>query len=155
MNTTKRDLEMRLKYREDPGDDAGAEKNRKAVMDALDAVAEGDMESFWSLFDEDVVFHEAACLPYGGAHMGREATIRAHNRLAGMYSKMRNEIEAVLAARDIVVLYQTITFTVKSNGNTGSMPIAEMLRFRSGKVVEWRALYFDSNMVANTLAGVC
>ena len=72
-----------------------------------------------------------------------------------MYSKMRNEIEAVLAARDIVVLYQTITFTVRSNGNTGSMPIAEMLRFRSGKVVEWRALYFDSNMVANALAGAC
>ena len=61
--------------------------------------------------------------------------------------------DAGLVARDIAVLYQTITFRVKENGNSGSLPVAEVFRFKGGKVVEWRALYFDSDMVAKALTG--
>ena len=145
------DLAMRLLYREVPADERVAESNRQAVMNALDAVAAGDFEPFWAMFDKDVVFHEAGCLPYGGAHQGLEATKQAYAHLSSLYSNMRAVMEAVLAARDIVIIYQTITFRVKANGNTGTLPVSEMLRFRNGKVVEWRALYFDSNMVARAL----
>lgn len=144
--------ELILRYREAGEDVAAAAGNRRILMDALDALAAGDLDAFWSIFHPDVVFHEASRLPYGGAHQGLAATKAAFARMGQAYSRMRAEIEAVLAARDIAVLYQTITFQVKANGNTGSLPVAEMFRFRDAKVVEWRALYFDSGLVAEALS---
>lgn len=147
------DHELTLQYREHPGYDATAEKNRTLLTSALDALAEGDSAPFWAIFDPDVTFHEASCLPYGGVYQGIEATRRAHGNVSSHYSSMRSVMEAVLASRDIVILYQTITFEVAANGNTGSLPVAEVFRFRNGKVIEWRALYFDAGMVARALAG--
>lgn len=143
--------ELIVRYREAPQDEVIAANNRKTLMAALDALEAGNLDGFWSIFDDDVVFHEAPCLPYGGAHKGLEATKQAFSRMGQTFSRMRAELEAVLAARDIAILYQSITFEVRNNGNTGSLPVAEMFRFRDGKVVEWRALYFDSNMVAKAL----
>jgi hypothetical protein len=144
--------ELILHYRESP-DEAIATKNRATLMDALDALAVGNVDAFWSIFDEAVVFHEAPGLPYGGVHKGLAATKQAFVRMSQVYSHMRAELEAVLASREIAVLYQTIAFRVRENGNTGSLPVAELFRFRDGKVVEWRALYFDSNMVAKAING--
>lgn len=148
------ELGITLQYRNSPGNPDVAEKNRIAVLDALDAVVAGDVESFWSMFDPDVVFHEADCLPdYGGVHKGLEATRRVFGRLSDVFSRNQVVFEQVLAAGDIVIAYQTISFEVKANGNTGTLPVAELFRFRNGKVIEWRALYFDSNMVANAIRG--
>ena len=145
------DLAMRLKYKEAADDTAGAARNRKAVMDALDSVLAGDFEPFFALFDDNVTFFEAPCLPYGGEFKGKENAIAAYMRLSSHYAKMRTVVENVLAAGDHVIIYQTINFTVKANGNTGSLPVCEMLRFQNGKAVEWRALYFDANMVMKKL----
>jgi ketosteroid isomerase-like protein len=145
------DIDIKLQYRVSPGDPKIAERNRMAVMNALDELVTGNVDSFWSLFDPDVVFHEAACLPYGGAHTGLKAAKEALGRLSDMYSSNHVVFEEVLAAGDIVIAYQTMAFRVKANGNTGALPVAELYRFRNGKVVEWRALYFDSNMVAQLI----
>jgi ketosteroid isomerase-like protein len=150
-NMGNEDLMMRLKYRETPDDVKGAERNRQAVMDALDKVAAGDFDPFWALFDDNVVFHEASCLPYGGEFKGKSAAIAAYTRLSTFYSQMRTVIDNVLTGGDHVIIYQTVNFTVKANGNTGSFPAAEMLYFQNGKVVEWRALYFDANYVMKKL----
>ncbi len=147
------DHKVTLHYRDQPGYDATADQNRTVLTRALDALAQGDSAPFWAIFDPEVTFHEASCLPYGGTHQGIKATRRAYEHMSSHYSGMRSVMEAVLASRDIVMLYQTITFEVAANGNTGSLPVVELFRFRNGKVVEWRALYFDACMVAKALAG--
>ena len=144
-----------LRYRDMPDEESVAARNRQTLMDALEALAAGDLEAFWSIFDADVVFHEAPCLPYGGVHRGLAATKQAFYRMGGAYSHMRAEIEAVLAGQDMVVLYQTIEFRVRETGKTGALPVTEVFRLRDGKVAEWRAFYFDSNMVADALAARC
>ena len=145
--------ELIMRYRESPEDETVTARNRQTLIDALEALEAGNVDGFWSIFAEDVVFHEASCLPYGGAHSGLEATKQAFARMSQMYSSVRAEIEAVLAARDIAIHYQTISLRVRENGNAVSLPVAEMFRFREGKVVEWRALYFDACLVAKALAG--
>jgi ketosteroid isomerase-like protein len=147
------DNQLVLAFRESPAEQATAAENRRILMDALEALAAGDADAFWSIFSPDVVFHEAACLPYGGEHHGLAATQQAFGRMTQLFSQIRAEVEAVSAARDIALLYQTITFRVRATGATGSLPVTEMYRFRDGKVVEWRALYFDADMVAGALAG--
>lgn len=140
-----------LDYRDFPAFDETAEANRKLLTDALDNMAAGDADAFWSIFDPDVTFYEASCLPYGGAHKGLEATQRGFGQLCEQFSKMHSEFEAVLASRDIVILYQTIEFEAAKTGKTGALPVAELFRFRDGKVIEWRAHYFDACLVAEAL----
>lgn len=144
---------MVLAYRQDRPFDETAERNRAALTGALDALLGGDIEPFWGLFDEDVTFHEAACLPYGGAHRGLAATKEAYGRLAATFSDMHAVMEAALASCDLVILYQTITFTVASNGRAGTLPVSEVFRFRDGKVIEWRACYFDADAVSRAIRG--
>jgi len=142
---------MVLAYRDAPGFDAGAERNRKLVTDALESIASGDFDALWAIFDPDVTFHEASCLPYGGAHRGIAATRAAYARLCDCFSAMHSVMDAVLASRDVVIIYQTITFTAKATGRSGTLTVCELFRFRDGKVVEWRAHYFDACLVADAL----
>ena len=142
------ELSLSLAYRNRPEDRATAERNRAMVMAVFDRLVAGEGDAFWELFDDDVVFHEAACLPYGGAHHGLAATRQAFEVLCETFSDNKVVFEEVLAAGDIVIAYQTITFRVKANGRTGTLPVSELFRFRGGKVVEWRACYFDANLVA-------
>lgn len=145
------DQHMVLSYRGAAAFDATAEANRAIITDTLERLQAGDGEALWAIFDPDVTFHEASCLPYGGAHRGLEATRAAYAHLCSQFSAMRAEFEAVLASRDIVILYQTITFTAAATGESGTLPVAELFRFRGGKVIEWRAHYFDACMVASAL----
>ena len=147
------DLDIRLRYRDETEDPAVVARNRQTIMHALDAVVAGNIETFWSIFDPDVVFHEASCLPYGGAHRGLEATKSAFASLSHVFSKNHVIFEQVLAAGNIVIAYQTIDFRIRANGSTGSIPVAELFRFQNGKVIEWRALYFDSALVAGLIRG--
>jgi len=140
-----------LDFRNYPAFDETAQANRQAIADALDAMAAGDADSFWALFDPEVTFYEASCLPYGGAHKGLEATKRAFGELAASFSKMHSEFEALLASRDIVILYQTIAFEAARTGKTGGFPVAELFRFRNGRIIEWRAHYFDACAMAEAL----
>jgi ketosteroid isomerase-like protein len=140
-----------LDYRDHPAFDETARANRQAIVDAMDAMAAGDADAFWSLFDPEVTFYEASCLPYGGAHQGLEATQKAFSLLCEQFSKMHSEFEAVLASRDIVILYQRIAFEAAKTGKSGGFPVAELFRFRNGKIVEWRAHYFDACAMAEAL----
>lgn len=140
-------------YRDTPDDLETVARNRQTLIDAIDAAQAGNWDAYWDIFDPDVTFHEAACLPYGGAHRGLEATKRAYGQIGEVFSTLRSVLETVLAAGDKVILYQTITFRVQANGNSGTFPVAELFRFEDGKVIEWRALYFDSDMVCRAIAG--
>jgi ketosteroid isomerase-like protein len=147
------DYPITRRYRDIPVTDEVAERNRKTLLGALDRLFAGDPEGFWAIYDPDVVFHEASCLPYGGEHRGIAATRAAFAQMERTFSGMKSDFEAVLAAEDIVILYQTISFRVAANGNTGALPVGELFRFRDGKVIEWRALYFDACLVAKAIEG--
>jgi uncharacterized protein len=144
---------MTLQYRDRPEDPETVRRNRQAILDLLDKAEAGTADDFWDIFDPDVTFHEADCLPYGGAHRGLEATKRGYARLGATFAELTTVIEAVLAAGDIVIVYQTVTFRPRENSNSLTLPVSELFRFRDGKVIEWRAMYFDSNKVAKTISG--
>ena len=140
-----------LDYEKYPAFDETAQANRQAIADALAAMSAGDADSFWALFDPDATFYEASCLPYGGAHKGLDAIQNAFGKLAASFSRMHSDFEALLASRDIVILYQHIDFEGAKTGRTGAFPVAELFRFRDGRIVEWRAHYFDACKMAEVL----
>lgn len=52
------------------------DENANVVLDAIDAVARRDAERLFELYADDVEFHEAPSLPYGGTVRGK-ARLRA------------------------------------------------------------------------------
>jgi ketosteroid isomerase-like protein len=142
-----------LRYRETGDAPPVAARNRAILVDALDAAAAGAEANFWSIYDPDAVFHEADCLPYGGAHRGLDAVKAGFARIYQAFDRIHARFDQILVAGDIALAYQQIDFRVRGNGRTGSFPVAELFRFRDGKVIEWRALYFDADMVARAISG--
>jgi ketosteroid isomerase-like protein len=147
------DLAMVLQFRDAPSFDATAERNRTLLVGALEQIEAGNFEAFWDIYDPDVTFYEASCLPYGGAHRGLEATKRAYAQLSATFSEMKSVMEAVLASRDLCILYQSISFRTAEAGIAASFPVCEVFRFRDGKVIEWRACYFDACLMAKAIKG--
>jgi ketosteroid isomerase-like protein len=144
---------MVLAFRDAPGFDHTAEHNRALLVGALEQIEAGNFDAFWEIFDPEVTFHEASCLPYGGAHRGLEATKRAYARMAATFSEMKSAMEALLASRDLCILYQTISFRTAQAGVAASFPVCEVFRFRDGRVIEWRACYFDACLMAEAIGG--
>ena len=144
---------MVMGYKAGRGVDEQALANRQALIEVLDQLQRGEEEGFWALFDPDASFHEASCLPYGGSHQGIEAIKAAFYTMCATFSAMHTEFHEVLTAGDYCILYQSIQFTVAANGNQGGFPVAEMFRFRDGRIVEWRANYFDACLMAKLIKG--
>ena len=147
------DFQLVLQYRDAPGGDQIAAKNRQTLLVAFEALLQEKGEEFWKILDRDIVFHEPGCLPWGGVYRGVEATIKAHANNHVVFDRVRAVFESVSAAEDIAMVYQTITFRVRANGNICTMPMAEMFRFRDGKVIEWRELFFDPWALTQAITG--
>lgn len=84
---------------------------------------------------------------------GFAAIQRAYAEMSATYSGMRSEFHEMLTAGAYCILYQTITFTVAANDNPGNLPVAEMFRFQNSRIIEWRANYFDADLVARAIRG--
>jgi uncharacterized protein len=140
-----------LRYKQPANAPELAAAYRQSLLEAFDASAAGDSKPLWALFDPDVVFYVAACLPYGGIHRGIDATRKAHSIAHGCYDRARVEVEQIFFAADLAIAYLHLTFRVRRNGRTGSLPMCELYRFRGGKVVEWRALHFDAEYLAKLI----
>jgi hypothetical protein len=147
------DLAMVLAYRDAPAFDETAQRNRALLAGALDQIEAGNFEAFWDIYDPEVTFHEASCLPYGGTHRGLAATKAAYAQLSATFSEMKSVMEALLASRDLCILYQTISFRTAEAGVRASFPVCEVFRFRDGKVIEWRACYFDACLMSQAIKG--
>lgn len=139
-------------YRRSAGLNGMAQRNREALIATLNAIIAGGREGLKALYHPDIVFHEADCLPYGGAHRGIDATRAAVGKLFETFDRLHTDVEDVLVSGDLAILYVHVDFRVRRNGRTGSFPACELYRFVDGKIVEWRVFYFDSNMVASAIA---
>ena len=127
--------------------DDTARENRRILIRAYEAQLAGDLDAWWTIFDEDVEFHEAESLPYGCSTKGLAA---AKQGMAGMFaawSGVHADFENFLAAGDLVIAYLRMRATSRRTGKVYDAPVAELFRFRNGKIVEWRPIYWDTHQV--------
>ena len=130
-------------------DGAGeAEKLRDFIVAANDGTSPGAM---WTLFDPDITFHVPPELPYGGTFKGIEAVRKAHAATRDHYDRIHTEIEQIVCAGDLAIMYFQFNFRSRKNGRTGSFPMVEVFRLRDGKVIEWRGFHFAPGSVAEIL----
>jgi len=131
----------------DNGFNETAKKNRDAVIGAYQATLQGTESALFEILDKDVAFHEAESLPYGGTQSGVPGAQAGVAGMFGAWSHLRVEIEEILAAGDLVIAYMQITGTSRATGKVYAGPVAELFRFKSGKISEWRPIYWDTHAV--------
>lgn len=124
-----------------------AERNRNAVYEAYRAVEQGDMTKLVALLSPDVEFHEAPSLPYAISTKGIEATLAGVGGMFDHWSDLTAEIEELVATGDLVICYLLMTATSRATGKVYSGMTAETFRFRDGKIIEWRPIYWDTHEV--------
>jgi ketosteroid isomerase-like protein len=138
-----------LKMEVDSNSDIGeaAARNRVAVIKAYEAQYTGDWDTWWNLFDPDVEFQEAASLPYGTSVKGIEAAKQGVAGLFATWKELDMTIHEFVAGGDIVIAYLRLKATSRKTGKVYEGDTAEFFRFRGGKVVEWKAIYWDTHRV--------
>jgi ketosteroid isomerase-like protein len=124
-----------------------ARTNRELLLTAYHAVAAGSQEALVALLDPEVRFFEADSLPYGVAAQGIEATIAGVGGMLAAWRDITVEIEEILAAGDLVIAYLRFIGTARHTGRVYDAVCAEVFRFRAGRIIEWRPIYWDTHAV--------
>ena len=140
-------------------------RNLAVIKKMFEAVASrGDPAHFaerWAayldLFDPNVVIHEAASLPYGGAFAGHTG-VAAHAKGFGdawsalQPSEQRGLQPSFLADGDTVVVLWRQQGLNSSTGEHFDMPVTSVYRMKDERVTEARMLHFDAGVVGDFLA---
>jgi len=129
-----------------------ADQNRKTLHDIYGAFFSGDLEAWLSFFTEDSVFWEAESLPYGGVAKGVEQVRATVMKMIECWDDVSFDVDDVLANDQRVIAYGTFNATAKATGEKVSVPLAEMWRFRDGKVEEIVAIYGDTALINAALS---
>jgi ketosteroid isomerase-like protein len=122
-----------------------SQANVAIVESAYVALDKGDWDFFYSLFADDVVMHEAPSLPYGGTYYGVEGLKRGIETMFAAWDNMTYKVEQITAGGDLVFVYMHISASSPRTGKTFGFPVAELWRFRDGKVTEFRPFYWDTH----------
>jgi ketosteroid isomerase-like protein len=146
-NTNAPHFELVLSLAPDSGMTETARQNREAILGAYRDTVSGDDQALIRLLDPEVVFLEAKGLPYGVEAKGIQGAIDGVAGMFGAWKTLRAEFFEFAAAGDIVIAYMMLTGVGRATGLTYHGPTAELFRFRRGKIIEWRPIYWDTHRV--------
>ena len=93
---------------------------------------------------DDLFITEASSLPYAGVYRGRGALRELYGKVMTMMDVVDLKIWETTVGNDYAV---TLLEMVLAGDPPVSVPLAEMFRFRDGKVCEIRPYYFDPTAI--------
>lgn len=118
--------------------------NREIIQAVFDASAEQDWDKVKSLVHDDIQVYEADSLPYAGVFKGPEQFVALIQQVFSTWEDVDHTINHIVADGEFVVILANMAGRAKTTGRTFSVPMAEVWRFRDGKVSEIRPHYFDT-----------
>ncbi|WP_406139613.1 nuclear transport factor 2 family protein [Streptomyces sp. NBC_01089] len=103
-------------------------------------------------FAPDVVLHQAAGLPYGGAWRGHEGMARFFRAMSRTWESFRMAEQEILATggplgEPLVVLHR-IQARSRATGREIAFPILQTVTVRDGRISEVRPFYWDTAAIA-------
>jgi uncharacterized protein len=125
-----------------------ADSSRTVALGYYAAIAAHDMDGLLALIDEDVVLREAASLPYGGTHHGRDKFVEV---LSGATEFV--DINSIVLEHLVVDgerAAANVAYRAPSQQDGPPSYCLDWLVIRGGKIVELTPFYFDT---AAMLAG--
>jgi len=115
---------------------------KAAIIDALyAATGAGDFDTAETLLTDDFIVTEAEGLPYAGVYTGKRALRDLYTKVMSMMDVAGLEITAHCTTDgDYACTLLQFSF---ADPKLAPAPLAEMYKFRDGKVCEIKPFYFD------------
>ncbi|MDH3509791.1 MAG: nuclear transport factor 2 family protein [Gammaproteobacteria bacterium] len=129
-----------------------AEENRQTLENIYATFFKGDFEGWLAFFTDDSVFREPETLPYGGVVKGREKIQATVMKIVECWDDISYDVEDILANDQRAIAYGVFNATSKTTGKKVSVPLAEMWRFKDGKVEEMLAIYGDTALLNSAMS---
>ena len=114
---------------------------RAAVNEFYAAYAARNFERIAEIVDENIdwIIHgPMRVFPFAGQRRGRPAVLEALGGIASEYAIERYEPRIVIVDGDRAAVMSDAAFKQRSTGRIVSMQLANFLRFRDGRLVEFR-----------------
>jgi ketosteroid isomerase-like protein len=116
-----------------------SEQSVEVVKRAYAAFAEGDVPAVLGAFADDIEWHEAEGMPYGGTYRGGEAVAQ------NVFGPISEDVEGFaltpeefMAAGDTVGVVVTYTGTGKVTGKQLDLPVVHVWDIQGDKAVRFR-----------------
>jgi ketosteroid isomerase-like protein len=131
------------------------QSNEEVVLATFSAVEERDREGLFALFHDDVEFHDATSLPYGGTYRGKTA-LREQLETApettwlGTWGPVQpTEAERRMDPRVVATAGEevTVAFTQRALGPDGERfesPVVGLYEVRDGKLARAQMFHYDT-----------
>jgi ketosteroid isomerase-like protein len=104
-----------------------------------DALGKRDPSDLIALSDPEVEWHSFFAIGEGGVYRGHDGTRHYVRDLADAWEIGRAEVDDALGIGNVAALVGRIHFRGKGSGVESASPAGWMLKFRSGKVLCFRA----------------
>ncbi len=127
---------------------------RAAVTELYDAYARRDFERFAAIIDDDIdwiIYGPVQVFPFAGQRRGRIAVLEALGGIAQDYLLERYEPRVIIVEGDRAAVMSDVAFQQRSTGRTVSTQLANFLRFRNGKLIEFREFANSFDLVEQAL----
>lgn len=127
---------------------------RAAVTELYDAYARRDFERVAAVIDDDIdwiIYGPVQVFPFAGHRRGRQAVLEALGGIAKDYVLERYEPRIVIVEGDRAAVMSNVAFRQRSTGRTVSTQLANFLRFKDGKLVEFREFANSFDLVEQAL----
>jgi hypothetical protein len=126
----------------DSPDLSAEDRTRSVVREFYDHSLRGDLEGVAKIVHPDIVVHEAASLPYGGTHTGRDAVLQL---LAQLYSMI--DLDSIVVGDILFGSERAAAFLEVPFGDSASsqkVSVIETFVIRDGLIGEIKPYYFDT-----------
>ncbi|MGD9735266.1 MAG: nuclear transport factor 2 family protein [Solirubrobacterales bacterium] len=116
-----------------------SEQSVEVVKGAYAAFASGDVPAVLEVFADDIEWHEAEGMPYGGVYRGGEAVLQ------NVFGPIAEDVEGFavtpreyMATGDAVAAVVSYTGTGKATGKPLDLPVVHVWDIQDGKAVRFR-----------------
>lgn len=136
-----------------------SEQSVEVVKRAYAAFADGDVPAVLAVFADDIEWHEAEGMLYGGVYRGGEAVVQ------NVFGPISQDVEGFavtpeefMAAGDTVAVVVSYTGTGKATGKPLDLPVVHVWDIQDGKAVRFRQFadtvrFADVVPAADSVAG--
>jgi ketosteroid isomerase-like protein len=131
-----------------------SEATRAFVKDLYEAYGRRDFDRVGALIDDDVewiIFAPMHVFPFAGYRSGKRAVLDALAGIAKDYEIERYVPKVMIAQDEWAAVMSDAAFRQRSTGRVLSFQIANFLRFRAGRLVEFREFANTFDVVEQAL----
>jgi ketosteroid isomerase-like protein len=127
---------------------------RALVDDLCRAYRDGDRERVAAIIDDDIdwlISGPVEIFPFEGARRGKAAVLKVLGEIAAQYRLERYQPEIVVVDGDRAAVLSDVAFEQRATGRMLRFRVVNFLRFRDGRLVEFREFANTFDLVEQAL----